>query len=1004
MKSLHKLTFSGALCGLLATAAMARAQTGESPFLQRALERNAIVSLLPVERLAGGGVLVDGDVAEWAAPEAWPRDATFLFQGLSRHDTTPYAWTIPGAQAATTADESRFDAAMMRLAFDNEALYFAARVADDAVLSALPEAAPETGDAVELRLDLRPPKGAGGFRLSLGDAHFDQWGGFLPRDTFGLIIGAPEAGRGAVRQASSPVSLPIGGAQVAARRVAGGYEIEARIPFSSLQVDGGRLTLARLKQSIGVQFHVHDRDRMPPPNTPVNAMPPAPAYTWTRDERPDAADRFRGLAWGATWLSQIVEDAPANAAASQLLDVQLSPLQLDGTRLFWRGAALWSGTPPQNAATDATDASLKFDPVAETSAFDALSEILPSEKRELASPLIVASREAKAPSWQPGEMHSQHYPSLGASVVWRDLDARALPGGRYLVRAKSGERTAERAYLLSWQGLNEFAPGSMVETSTPDQARQWLQKAYWQTNVPSIVSPADGTPAEKTRIVTVVPYFGGDVSQRIRLSELGASPQAPFWAVQVELRRAGAQSEAAPQDAALWSQSAPLRAGGVLLEMPTAALAPGSYALSAKLMELEPATTGPNPKPRKPRWTFDLAKAATTFQVAPPRPTVWPASVTDAPDVLHHWTSTGSPARDHFPGLSGVDASARGIRDLQWFDGRLYTGDGDVAHNRAPSFIFSYAPGETAWRRDLSAKEEGLPLLRTGEIGKETVLLMPGVDPADPLGETKELGNLYLRRPGIEAAPDFGWIKRRTIPQSGWTPDVATWRGRLYAATTPGNGKNRLQVSDDGGMTWKVAEAVQGREMPDDFSLNEMAPLSSALLIVGFQAESGVLLWDGAGWTRRNFDLLPGEGVSGLGLERLTPCALPDAPDGLLYTSRWGKIKPLFFLPSPDAAGAQVVAPFEKAQVRDIVSRENTAYVLTGKLREGVQDEQMPPLYDGEVFSSRDLKTWTRHAAFTASALPNALEVGKGRFYVGLGARRDDERDAAAGEVLRLEP
>lgn len=51
------------------------------------------------------------------------------------------------------------------------------------------------------------------------------------------------------------------------------------------------------------------------------------------------------------------------------------------------------------------------------------------------------------------------------------------------------------------------------------------------------------------------------------------------------------------------------------------------------------------------------------------------------------------------------------------------------------------------------------------------------------------------------------------------------------------------------------------------------------------------------------------------------------------------------------------------------------------------------------------MKTWTRRAVFNAAALPNALEMGEGRFYVGLNTSVvGDERDAAAGDVLQLEP
>jgi hypothetical protein len=108
------------------------------------------------------------------------------------------------------------------------------------------------------------------------------------------------------------------------------------------------------------------------------------------------------------------------------------------------------------------------------------------------------------------------------------------------------------------------------------------------------------------------------------------------------------------------------------------------------------------------------------------------------------------------------------------------------------------------------------------------------------------------------------------------------------------------------------------------------------------------------------------------------------------------------------------VEVFAEAQVRDIVTRDGTVYVLTGrrraaKVRNGLNpDEIMPMLYDGEVFSSRDLKSWTRHANFESNALPNTLEIAPAgnstAFYVGLSGEDYREPPVSAGNVLKLVP
>jgi beta-xylosidase len=136
--------------------------------------------------------------------------------------------------------------------------------------------------------------------------------------------------------------------------------------------------------------------------------------------------------------------------------------------------------------------------------------------------------------------------------------------------------------------------------------------------------------------------------------------------------------------------------------------------------------------------------------------------------------------------------------------------------------------------------------------------------------------------------------------------------------------------------------------------------------------------------------------------------------NGTFYASTFSTSTGKTHMSSPRAEGAVVVEAFAKAQVRDIITRDGMAYVLSGKLREakvrsGINlDETIPAFYNGEVFSSRDLKSWTRHASFEAKALPNALEIAsEGNstvFYVGLSSEDYREHPVAAGNILKLMP
>jgi hypothetical protein len=86
-----------------------------------------------------------------------------------------------------------------------------------------------------------------------------------------------------------------------------------------------------------------------------------------------------------------------------------------------------------------------------------------------------------------------------------------------------------------------------------------------------------------------------------------------------------------------------------------------------------------------------------------------------------------------------------------------------------------------------------------------------------------------------------------------------------------------------------------------------------------------------------------------------------------------------------------------------------TGRLRVPKIRNGLNpDEVMPLSDDGEVFSSHDLKSWTRRASSEAKALPNTLEVAsegnETAFYVGLSADDYQEAPIAAANIVKLVP
>ena len=964
--------------------------TGEVlEFYQDAIEAGASIPVVPVEKLGGGIINLDGDTGEWGESATWLPQSALLFQGLWTHNSDGIDWMLQNAAAlsptdatkgkAPEADVKPLDAAMMRFAFDKDHLYVAARVADAELVQAPAAAPPQTGDAIGIGIDVRSLSGKG--VDAMGGPFTDEWGHMHVRGSYGLVVAAPGAD-GATRQALLPPYKTIEGARIAARRIEGGYEIEASLPLQSLKDESGRVVdVSRLKSPIGMQCHVFDRDKNMPVLAP-DALPPAPSYTWRRDStRPNPAERNRA---GFTWGLAQAKEADGGTEKGTSDKVQISDPQFENGRLWWR-ILTWQ---PQGALI-ANEKQHQFLSMHRGSAFDIITPGLgPST---LHSPLFQRSLSATKPELGIGEMQSREIPALGVKLSWHDVEAKTLAGGTMVLEAKHGSGSARRAYLLSHRGVSEFSTALADDVPTPIQVKGWLEKAYWGWEI----TPPSATEALKGTI-----YYGfwpQDTQRGAALSFLMNSPEKPNWSLRLELRAASGD-EKSP---ALWSAEFPLSATSIAFEIPRTAVPAGRYRMTARLQEMKDGAPSLIPTNISPK---EIEIAAPAAQPVLAVDAIWKASVSDAPALLKRTRSLGNPGRATYPQLTGVDAMARGVKDLQMFEGRLFTGDGDSQHNRGPSRIWSIRPNakEAAWRQDFSAPEEGIEKFSIVEFGGEKGIVVPGIDPADGLGQSKEWGNAYFKWAGSEAEREFGWAQKRTLIKAGWTSDLQSWRDRLFAATELGSGGSKIQFSDDFGQTWKFLEAQNGTAAPT-FNFSWLVPTQNYLTGVSWDASEGLLLWDGKAWLRRSPDLLAGSKTNYV-INHPSPFALPDAPDAFLYSFSYGSpARPLMVLTSPDAPSAQTVEAFKDAQVRDIWTRDGQAFILSAERREN-EDPEAPLIYDAAIYSSKDLKSWTRHAVFQSSALPNALEWDGTHFYVGLSSSNHDERDAAAGEVLILEP
>lgn len=387
------------------------------------------------------------------------------------------------------------------------------------------------------------------------------------------------------------------------------------------------------------------------------------------------------------------------------------------------------------------------------------------------------------------------------------------------------------------------------------------------------------------------------------------------------------------------------------------------------------------------------------------------ATVTDAPALLSHTVEIGNPGRLQFPKNDAADCQARSVWCLQAFEERVYVGYGDWDYNRGPIAVWNFAPKARQAARTAGlparyhfAAVNGVPLefLQEFVVQEESIdrfrvrdgmLLIPGIDGNKAHGPEGFLyGSVYLRRKGF-------WTKFGTVPQARHVYDVLSRNGKLFVSgTLPGG----WMVSEDDGLSWQVVgEGVE--ELGD----GEMAVVGDAVWLFG---ERGVSVYRNRKLEKRVLDPCPTCASSTA--YRVTPFA-----GGVVYTTfhAWGELKetrhPLLVLRDLDE-GAKVVSAFADKAVRDVCVEGSTLYVLVAGKPAG--NGQFP----GEIYSTEDLRTWTRLAAFTLPATPSAFARQEGAFYVGTANRGYDAAtyggssavhsytyaDAASGSIWQIKP
>ena len=344
----------------------------------------------------------------------------------------------------------------------------------------------------------------------------------------------------------------------------------------------------------------------------------------------------------------------------------------------------------------------------------------------------------------------------------------------------------------------------------------------------------------------------------------------------------------------------------------------------------------------------------------------------------------GNPQLKRYPD-GGKAVYSRGVWDMALYEGRIYTGGGDLVDNTGPTDVYSFAPGEEEFTLEYSAEEEQVTRFYVFD-GK---LALPGEDPR----ESWDFGNIYIKEAGK-------WRKVRTLPRGLHCFPMAYLKGTLYAVISTDFPCNQLLASRDWGQSWtKIAHYspyidtlfALGGKLKAYASPGNLCTLKDGLLVPSNMVPRF-----------REMNNLPNDEFEYIYFERAAPAVT--YRDGVLLTQQHyydapgdSKPTPLYYL-KPDDAAPRVVSIPDGESAMDVVVRGKRVYALCShRGKKG---------FDNTIYTSRDLKTWQPVVRFTTEAFAASMEEWKGIFYVGLAANRgmSDPLPKSTGDILRVVP
>lgn len=369
----------------------------------------------------------------------------------------------------------------------------------------------------------------------------------------------------------------------------------------------------------------------------------------------------------------------------------------------------------------------------------------------------------------------------------------------------------------------------------------------------------------------------------------------------------------------------------------------------------------------------------------------------------------GNPGKGQFPKDTPCDCQARGVKEMQYYNGKIYVGYGYWGYGGPPPLYCGSHTAVRVWQIDSSG---GLSTaLQTSDEEVRHMFVEEGkllVSTTDPMNTPSEAVFWILEGSNWQSASLHGAEK---------TFLRGFFQGALYAQLMQ-YGQN-LMKSADMGKTWKIIldYDVLG------FTVGNAISMGDYLLMMGAETidpaknlrEGRIFKWypDDSYQFYKNTYPIYGRNAMAHQLSRFK--------DGVIYVLRYEPYsifvydsELLFLNQFYEGGAARALSGFtESKNVIDAIVRGNTVYVLS--VAPSTTNE-----FRAFIHSSTDLDSWTKIAEFIVPALPYAFEMMDATrdFYVGLGNRDpyEDTRgvdphpfhpayaDPASGDIYRIKP